>query len=109
MLGVADLGLCCHRSASGVDLPMKLADLIGAGAPVLALNYGACLAERLREGENGLLFQDADQLATQLYELFDNFPSSPRLNKLRDNVRRSQPMRWFEGWKLAAAPIFGER
>ena len=106
MVGAADLGLCCHRSASGFDLPMKLADLIGAGAPVLALNYGACLAERLHDGENGLLFETADQLASQLYELFDGFPSGPRLNKLRDNVRRSPPVRWFEAWTMAAAPIF---
>ena len=71
MLGAADLGLCCHRSSSGFDLPMKLADLMGAGVPVLALDYGACLAEQLREGKNGLLFRNAQQLASQLYELFN--------------------------------------
>lgn len=106
MLGAADLGLCCHRSSSGFDLPMKLADLMGAGVPVLALNYGACLAEQLREGENGLLFRNAEQLAGQLYELFKGFPAAPRLEKLRDNVQRLQPMRWSEGWKAEAAPIF---
>jgi beta-1,4-mannosyltransferase len=106
MLGAADLGVCCHRSASGFDLPMKLADLMGAGVPVLALNYGACLAEQVREGENGLLFENADQLASQLYELFREFPVMPRLDKLRDNVRRLPPMRWSEGWQAVAAPIF---
>ena len=106
MLAAADLGLCCHRSSSGLDLPMKIADLMGAGAPVLALNYGACLAEQVREGENGLLFDSADQLASQLYELFDGFPASPRLYKLRENVQRLRPMRWSEGWNAAAAKIF---
>jgi beta-1,4-mannosyltransferase len=106
MLGAADLGLCCHRSSSGFDLPMKLADLIGAGVPVLALNYGACLAEQVREGETGLLFDGADQLASQLYELLNGFPAAPRLARLRDNVRRLPPMRWSEGWKAVAAPIF---
>ncbi len=109
MLGAADLGLCCHRSSSGFDLPMKLADLMGAGVPVLALDYGACLAEQLHEGENGLLFEDADQMASQLYELFDGFPAAPRLDKLRDNVRRLRPMQWCEGWKAEAAPIFAAR
>jgi beta-1,4-mannosyltransferase len=109
MLWAADLGLCCHRSSSGFDLPMKLADLMGAGVPVLALNYGACLAEQLREGENGLLFENADQMASQLYELFDGFPATPRLDQLRDNVRRLRPMRWCEGWKAEAAPIFEAR
>jgi beta-1,4-mannosyltransferase len=106
MLGAADLGLCCHRSSSGVDLPMKIADLMGAGVPVLALNYGACLAEQVRNGENGLLFESSDELARQLYELFKTFPLTPRLDELRDNVRRLQPLRWFEGWKAEAAPIF---
>ncbi len=106
MLSAADLGLCCHLSSSGFDLPMKIADLMGAGAPVLALNYGACLAEQVRDGENGLLFDSADQLAGQIYELFDGFPASPRLDKLRDNVQRLPLMRWSEGWNAAAAPIF---
>ena len=35
---------------------MKMADLFGAGVPVCALDYGACLAERVRHGDNGLLF-----------------------------------------------------
>ena len=106
MLGAADLGLCCHRSSSGVDLPMKVADLMGAGVPVLALNYGACLAEQVRNGENGLLFESSEELAMQLYELFKTFPLTLRLDELRDNVRRLQPLRWFEGWKAEAAPIF---
>jgi beta-1,4-mannosyltransferase len=106
MLGAADLGLCCHRSSSGFDLPMKIADLMGTGVPVLALDYGVCLAERVRDGENGLLFENAEQLASQLYELFEGFPAAPRLKRLRENVRRQQPMRWADGWKAAAAPIF---
>jgi beta-1,4-mannosyltransferase len=106
MLGAADLGLCCHRSSSGFDLPMKLADLMGAGVPVLAFNYGACLAEQVHEGETGLLFESADQLAGQLYELLSGFPAAPRLERLRNNVRRLRPMRWSEAWKAAVAPIF---
>jgi beta-1,4-mannosyltransferase len=109
MLGAADLGVCCHRSSSGFDLPMKLADLMGSGVPVLALNYGACLAEQLHEGENGLMFGSAEQLAGQLYELFNGFPAAPRLDQLRDNLRRLRPMRWCEGWKTEAAPIFAAR
>jgi beta-1,4-mannosyltransferase len=106
MLGAADLGLCCHRSSSGFDLPMKIADMMGAGLPVLALNYGGCLAEQVRDGETGLLFADAEQLATQLYEIFREYPAAPRLKRLRDNVQSLRPMRWAEGWKLEAGPIF---
>ena len=58
VVGSADLGLCLHRSSSGLDIPMKIADLFGAGVPVCALDYGACLAERVRHGDNGLLFSN---------------------------------------------------
>jgi beta-1,4-mannosyltransferase len=109
MLGAADLGLCCHRSSSGFDLPIKIADLMGAGVPVLALNYGPCITEVVQEGTNGLLFGNAEELAGQLFELFQGFPLAARLDVLRDNVRRSRPMRWCEGWKAAAAPIFAVR
>jgi beta-1,4-mannosyltransferase len=54
VVGSADVGLCLHRSSSGLDIPMKIADLFGAGVPVCALDYGACLAERVRHGDNGL-------------------------------------------------------
>src|SRR5204863_408330 len=68
VVGSADLGLCLHRSSSGLDNPMKVADLFGAGVPVCALDYGACLAERVRHGDNGLLFSKAVQLADVLVD-----------------------------------------
>src|SRR5471032_3234902 len=43
VVGSADIGLCLNRSSSGLDIPMKVADLFGAGVPVCALDYGACL------------------------------------------------------------------
>ena len=41
LIGMADLGLCLHQSSSGLDLPMKIADLRGAGVPVARVRLRA--------------------------------------------------------------------
>ena len=106
MLGAADLGVCCHRSSSGLDLPMKIADMFGASLPVCAYDYGPCLKEMVRDGENGLLFSDADQLASHLYELFRGFPEhTPALDNLRANLARTRRVSWPEQWSELAAPV----
>jgi beta-1,4-mannosyltransferase len=106
IVGSADLGLCLHRSSSGVDIPMKVADLFGAGVPVCALDYGACLAERVRHGDNGLLFSTARQLADVLFDLFEAFPrDTALLDRLRDGARRSARPTWEDGWTREAGPV----
>jgi beta-1,4-mannosyltransferase len=107
LLGCADIGVCMHRSASGVDLPMKIADMFGAGLPVCALDYGPCLSERIDHGRNGLLFATADELAAQWMELLRGFPQhSPLLERLRRGVEASSSRRWCENWRQSAAPRF---
>jgi beta-1,4-mannosyltransferase len=106
IVGSADLGLCLHRSSSGVDIPMKVVDLFGAGVPVFALDYGACLAERVRHGVNGRLFTNGRQLADLLFDLFEAFPAeSSELDRLRNGARRSAHPTWEEGWTTEAKPV----
>ena len=106
VVGSADLGLCLHRSSSGLDIPMKVADLFGAGVPVCALDYGACLAERVRHGDNGLLFSTARQLADVLFELFETFPGrQQQLERLRAGARKSARPTWEEGWTREARAV----
>jgi beta-1,4-mannosyltransferase len=106
VVGSADLGLCLHRSSSGFDIPMKIADLFGAGVPVCALDYGACLAERVRHGDNGLLFSTGRQLADVLFDLFEQFPADQKaLDRLRTGARRLARPTWEEGWIREAKPL----
>ena len=106
VVGSADLGLCLHRSSSGLDIPMKVADLFGAGVPVCALDYGATLAERVRHGSNGLLFSTAAQLADILFDLFEAFPADDQtFERLRIGARKSARMSWDQGWTREAQPV----
>ena len=106
VVGSADLGLCLHRSSSGLDIPMKIADLFGAGVPVCALDYGACLAERVRHGDNGLLFSTGRQLADVLFDLFEQFPVDQKaLDRLRAGARKLARPTWEEGWAREAKPV----
>ncbi|TGZ84391.1 hypothetical protein EX30DRAFT_316315, partial [Ascodesmis nigricans] len=57
MIGAADLGVSLHTSSSGLDLPMKIVDLMGVGVPVVAVRYAA-VGELVRYGVNGITVED---------------------------------------------------
>jgi beta-1,4-mannosyltransferase len=105
-LGQADVGLCLHRSASGLDLPMKIVDLFAAGVPVVALDYGPTLAELVRPDENGLLFRTADELAGALARLLAGFPhEATLLERLGEGARNERRRAWAETWTAVARPL----
>lgn len=106
LLGTADLGISVHRSASGLDLPMKVCDLLGAAVPVCALDYGPCLAELARADGGSLLFQTAEELAARLAGLLgDDEQSRARLDYLRAGAAAASGQRWEDGWAQEAWPL----
>ncbi|XP_063511198.1 chitobiosyldiphosphodolichol beta-mannosyltransferase-like [Pongo pygmaeus] len=105
LLGSADLGVCLHPSSSGLDLPMKVVDMFGCRLPVCAVNF-KCLHELVKHEENGLVFEDSEELAAQLQMLFSNFPDpAGKLNQFRKNLRESQELRWDESWVQTVLPL----
>jgi beta-1,4-mannosyltransferase len=106
LLGSADLGVCLHTSSSGLDLPMKVVDMFGAGLPVCAVDF-SCLHELVQHNVNGLVFSTSKQLAQQILDLFRRFPtSSSKLANLRTGVEKFQRVRWQDNWDESARDLF---
>jgi beta-1,4-mannosyltransferase len=106
LVGMADLGLCLHQSSSGLDLPMKLADLRGAGVPVAVFDYAPVLGEVMTQGHQGISFRDPGELAGVLVNIAtrSTLPDSP-LEKSRAWLAQNPPERWDAQWDAAARPV----
>lgn len=107
VLGAADLGISMHRSASGVDLPMKVADMLGSGLPVCMYDYGPCVREIIEPARDGVLFRNAAQLAAAWADLLTGFPqpTSP-LETIRSHLASHRRPSWQEAWLTTAKPLF---
>lgn len=104
LLGSADLGISLHSSSSGLDLPMKVVDMFGAGTPVLALSYN-CIEELVANNRNGILFVGSAELVVALKKSLKQFPNSPVLNLLAQGVEESKMSRWHDSWVKIALPV----
>ena len=70
--------------------------MFGCGLPVCAIGF-KCLSELVRHGENGLVFDNAEMLAEQIFELFgEGFPKERKLDSLADGV--GFELGWHENW-----------
>ena len=86
IVGAADLGICLHYSSSGFDLPMKVIDMFGARLPCAAINYRT-IGELVKHKENGFVFKDANELATVLLEVVEDFATGGQeMRNMRENL-----------------------
>jgi beta-1,4-mannosyltransferase len=105
LLRAAHLGISLHRSASGLDLPMKIVDMIEAGLPVLAYDYAPCLGELLPRERAAGLFTTAVELARGLETLLRDDPELRRLARAREAMAELALPSWAEEWRRVALPI----
>jgi len=110
LISAADVGVCLHTSSSGLDLPMKVVDMHGCCVPALAVGFPA-LPELVRHGENGLIFESAQQLTDQLLDLLCDFPECLKQGKLshfREQLRVEKKTRgdWHANWTRVVLPLF---
>lgn len=104
LLGSADLGVSLHTSSSGVDLPMKVVDMFGAGLPVVGWNRFEAWPELVTDGVNGLGFGSSEELVEHLVDLFEN---AAKLEGLRAGALKEGSRRWDGEWDPVAGKLFG--
>ena len=106
LVGMADLGLCLHQSSSGLDLPMKLADLRGAGVPVATYDYAPVLGEVMNTGREGITFRDPGELANLLVTIASQSATvDSALAKSRGWLAQHPPERWDAQWEATARRV----
>jgi beta-1,4-mannosyltransferase len=106
LLACADLGVCLHKSSSGVDLPMKVVDMFGAGLPVVGYADYESWGELVKEGVNGKGFVTNEDLAAVLEELFSD-KDGRILADLRKGAVKEGSRRWDEEWDRVAGRLLG--
>jgi beta-1,4-mannosyltransferase len=106
LVGMATLGLCLHQSSSGLDLPMKLADLRGAGVPVATYDYAPVLGEVMTTGREGVTFRDPGELANVFVNVATgDMPPDSALAKSRAWLAQNPPERWDVQWDGTARRV----
>ncbi|OAQ86757.1 hypothetical protein PCL_12862 [Purpureocillium lilacinum] len=104
LLSAADLGISLHKSSSGVDLPMKVVDMFGAGLPVAAYSAFESFGELVKEGENGCGFETSAELTEILRRLF-SAEGEAELAHLKKGAVKEGSLRWDEEWDRVVAPL----
>lgn len=97
LLRLCDYGISLHTSSSGLDLPMKILDMLGSGLPVIASNYPV-LDELLQHNVNGLKFLDRRELHESLMFAMQD----PNVySTLKDGALLEAENRWNSSWESA--------
>jgi beta-1,4-mannosyltransferase len=104
LLAAADLGVSLHTSSSGVDLPMKVVDMFGAGLPVVGWGKFEAWPELVKENINGKGFESSEQLASQLVELFGT--REGLLPVLKNGALKESENKWDNEWDRVGGKLF---
>lgn len=104
LLAAADLGVSLHTSSSGVDLPMKVVDMFGAGLPVVGWGKFEAWTELVKEDVNGKGFESSEQLTQQLIQLFGG--KEGLLQTLKKGAMKESENRWDDEWDRVGGELF---
>ncbi|KAH8741678.1 ALG1 like beta-1 [Cryptosporidium ryanae] len=114
ILASSDLGISLHYSSSGLDLPMKVVDMVGAGIPVISFRYQTMNELLFNNGDPDIFFDNPGELCERLNELLegfgdvlnkDSYPTSCLRRIVKQNNSRKHKT-FMEEWIENAASHF---
>ena len=105
----ADIGLCLHQSASGLDLPLVLSDLRAAGVPACVYDYAPVLTEVLTDGREGVRFGEPGELMALLVAVATNDSSDSPLARSRAWLAAHPAETWEDQWQKTMGRSFLSR
>uniref|UniRef100_A0AC34Q1Q3 Chitobiosyldiphosphodolichol beta-mannosyltransferase n=1 Tax=Panagrolaimus sp. JU765 TaxID=591449 RepID=A0AC34Q1Q3_9BILA len=104
MLACADLGVSLHASTSGLDLPMKVVDMLGCKVPVLAKQFPTI--GELVTPRNGRTFESSQDLYRHFLDLASGFPQkSSALTTLKNQILENGQIDWDCQWNATFWPL----
>lgn len=114
LLKWCDIGLCFHKSSSGLDLPMKVVDMFGVNIPVIAINFDeiemkkimgidnddvkCALNELVQHNQRGLIFDKPQELTKYVLDVY-NDRDCELIKKFKGNIESFRKYRWDTEWK----------
>jgi beta-1,4-mannosyltransferase len=101
----ADVGLCLHQSASGLDLPLVLSDLRAAGVPACVYDYAPVLTEVLTDGREGVRFGEPGELMALLVAVATDDSSDSPLARSRAWLAAHPAETWEDHWEQTMRPV----
>ena len=104
LLASADIGVSLHKSSSGVDLPMKVVDMFGAGLPVVGYSLYESWPELVQDGVNGRNFGNDEELKSILVQLLGD--DGTKLARLREGAAKERHHDWNTEWNSRAGELF---
>ncbi|KAL4463791.1 hypothetical protein ABPG72_012409 [Tetrahymena utriculariae] len=108
LLASADVGICLHYSSSGLDLPMKVVDMLGSNLPVFAINY-QCINELVANTKNGYIFDNTQDLLNLFLKYFKMNPENEQIfESLRKSATKFRESTWEKEWQQKVLPILNQ-
>lgn len=96
-LGCSDACIIFKGSLSGTNISPEFTESYASNIPIIAYKFG-CMSELIKNGENGFIFSDFDELINYIQQIF--IYKTIDLNLLKKKSEENIKFNWIDSWNL---------